>query len=134
MEEEIKPIDIKEFLEEIFETNLELRFSKELKDKRKELEKFKEMINLFELFFIKTTILFENFGIDLTVFSTDIQDLHEILFKKLYGDVGYEVIYNFVTKREFITLKNPLICGKYKIHDVEQLYLFLENLKKENNG
>jgi len=130
--EKIEPNDIKEFLEEIFETKLELRFSHDLRQKREDLEKFKKMINIYEAFFIKTTVLFENFGIDLTVFSSDIQDLHEILFKKLYGNIGHEVIYNFVTKRGHISLKNPLICGKYKISDVEQLYLFLEDLKNKN--
>jgi len=107
----------------------------EVIDKNRELNEFNVMLNLLERQFISTSVMYEEFGVDLTIFMNPVQDLNEILLRQIYGEVGFEYIYQFVINRDLIDSGTPLqLEDGSEIVDILTLFNAVSDEKQRRSG
>ena len=90
-----------------------------------------------EIVLVNQQILEEDFGINLNSFLEPIHQANLFLMQKQYGELGTELILQFIENRDVINREQPLVFVennvRYEICDIEDLYFNIKMLKENSN-
>lgn len=131
------PNTLKKNLEQNLGANITITTTGENKQDKRNKDDFFEFVMNMEIVLVNQQILEEDFGINLNSFLEPIHQANLFLMQKQYGELGKELILQFIENRDVINREQPLVFVennvRYEICDIEDLYFNIKMLKENSN-
>lgn len=127
------PNDLKKVLEQEFDANITITSNIGSKQELKKREEFFKFLHNLDSFLVNQNLICEDMGIDLSLFLSPLHDVNLFLMINNFGELGTELILNFIENRDSINREYPMSFVendvRYNISDGEDLFEIIKMLK-----
>lgn len=127
------PNELKNQLEQNLGAKLTITTNGNSKKEQYDRDEFIDFVTNLDMFLVNQNIITEDFGLNLTEFLVPLHDVNLYLMIKVFGELGADIILQFIENRDAVSAKTPMSFVKdnirYEITDLEDLYLTMKMLQ-----